>query len=163
MKIIKRVAIILAGLIGLYYLAFGAFYVAGYRVYRTPTFAMQPTVQKGEKVVGRLSEGYRDRIQRFDIVLFYTAQAPGEIYMKRVVGLSGEHITIDESGVKIDGQKLIIPTAVNSAGLGLKKCDVIVPNDAVFLLGDHTPNSLDSRYLGPIPKKDVIGYLIFKK
>ena len=163
MKILKTTAIVLAGLVAVYFGTLAVLYVAGYRVYRVPTFGMIPTIQKDERVFGRLSDSYRNRVQRFDLVIYTSSHSPGQIYAKRVVGLPHERITIDQNGVMIDGQKLSLPSAVSPAGLGLKMCDLVIPDDAVFVLGDHTENSADSRYLGPVPKKNLIGYLLFKK
>lgn len=162
-RFFKIAAVVLGTLVGFYYLTFGILYLSGYRVYRLPTLAMQPTIRKGELVVGRLSESYRSHIKRFDLAIFSTAQFPGEIFAKRIVGLPGEHLVVTDDSVIVDGQTLVLPSTVNRQGLGLKKCDVIIPVDAVFLLGDYTPSSADSRYLGPIPCRNVIGYLVFKK
>jgi signal peptidase I len=154
---------ILASLAALWLIAFGIAYVAGYRVYKIPTNSMQPTVEMNEWVVGRLSESYRERVRRFDIAIYRTPQAPGQIYAKRIVGLSGEKISIDANGVMIDGKNLPLPATVSTGGFRLKGCNLVVPKDAVFLLGDFTENSADSRYLGPVAKQDLIGYLVFKK
>src|SRR5207249_5776363 len=81
-NMIRRLAIILGALIGAYLLSFGALYLAGYRVYRIPSHSMQPTIQKDEMVIGRLSEGFRDRVARFDLVIYRRPQAPGELYAK---------------------------------------------------------------------------------
>jgi signal peptidase I len=153
----------LAGLVAVYFGTLGALYVAGYRVYRFPTVGMIPTIQKDERVFGRLSESYRNRVRRFDLVIYTSSHARGQIYVKRVIGLPHERITIDQNGVMIDGQKLSLPSAVSTAGLGLKTCDLVIPDDAVFVLGDHTENSADSRYIGPVSKENLKGYLLFKK
>jgi len=163
MKMLKTIAIVLAGLVAVYFGVLGVLYAAGYRVYRVPTFSMIPTIEKDERVFGRLSESYRNRVQRFDLVIYTSSHAPGQIYAKRVIGLPHERIKIDQNGVVIDGQKLSLPNAVSPAGLGLKPCDLVIPDDSVFILGDHTENSADSRYLGPVPKENLIGYLLFKK
>ena len=161
---LNRLALIAPGLVGVYLLTMGVLYLAGFRVYRIPGKDMQPTIQPGEMVVGRLSEEYRARISRFELAV-YTGSSFGtkEIYTKRVIGLPGESITINAHGVKINGQPLVLPPAVNLAGLGIKPCDTKIQPDAVFMLGDNTANSADSRYYGPTPKRDVIGYLVFKK
>ena len=139
-----------AGVVATYYLVISALYLAGFRLYRIPVAAMHPTIQMDEQVVGRLSESYRSHPQRFDLVLFKPARFPGQIHTKRIVGLPREHITIDDRGVMIDGQRLSLPSAVTAAGLGLKKCVLLIPANAVFVLGDNTLNSMDSRHLGPI-------------
>jgi len=164
MKFWKRVAIAAAGLGILYYLSFGLLYLAGFRVYRFPTAGMQPTIQNGEMAVGRLSDGYRDKISRFDIAVYnFNFQGSNELYAKRVIGLPGERITIDALGVKINGQPITLPNAVNLGGLKITPCDLKIPSDAIFVLGDNTANSVDSRYHVPTPKKDVVGHLVFKK
>jgi len=160
---LHRIGIILAALVGACLLAFGGLYLAGYRIYRIPTAAMEPTIEKDEMVVGCLSESYRDHVARFDIVIYRAPQASGEIYAKRVVGMPAEKIAIDKRGVFVGGKMLALPSAVSTDGLRLKRCSLVLPSDGVFVLGDLTSNSLDSRYLGPVPKKDVIGYLVFKK
>ncbi len=164
MKILKRVAIGLACIVAFYYLSFGTLYLAGFRVYRFPTAAMEPTIPRNEMAIGRLSEFYRNKISRFDIaVCRVRLEGSEELYGKRVIGLPRERITVNAQGVRIDGRVLALPAAMNREGLSIKPCELTIPNDAVFVLGDNTPNSADSRYLGPILKKDVVGYLVFKK
>ncbi|HZL43055.1 MAG TPA: signal peptidase I [Verrucomicrobiae bacterium] len=159
----KTIALWAACIIGICYLASAAAYLAGYRTYRFPTRTMEPTIRKNERAIGRLSERYRDHIARFDVAIFRDPRGSGEIYAKRIVGLPGEHITTSAQGVTINGRGLNLPAAVSVSGLQLKTCDLVIPTDTVFILGDHTENSLDSRYLGPIRTADVIGYMVFKK
>lgn len=163
MKVLKIVGITIGLLIGAYYLAFGVLYLAGYRIYRIPTTSMQPTIRYREIVIGRVSESYRDRLQRFDLAIYRFPQASGQMYVKRIIGLPGERITVDSGGVQINRRQISLPPAVSASDLGLQKCDIVLPADAVFLLGDNTSNSVDSRFHGPVPTKDVIGYLVFKK
>jgi len=160
---IYRITVVVAGLVGLYIAVIGVAYLAGYRVYKIPTSAMRPTIEKDESVVGRLSDSYRDHVRRFDLVIYLAPQATGQLYTKRIIGLPGERIVIDASGVTIDGTKLSLPSSVSPRGFAIKGCDLVIPPDTFFVLGDFTENAADSRYLGPVPKQDVIGYLVFKK
>ena len=163
MKKPKIIGIVLAALSVACIAAFGVLYVAGFRVYGVPGVSMQPTIQKDERVFGRLSENYREHIQRFDLVIFHAPTKEPEIYAKRVIGLPGEHITIGASGVWINGQLLSLPASVSMTGLGVKPCDFAIPDDAVFVMGDYTLSSFDSRYYGPVLKRNVIGRLFFKR
>lgn len=164
MKTLGKIAVVGAGLAALYYLTIGILYFIGFRAYRIPTVAMQPTIQKDEMVFGRLSDNYRDAIQRFDIIVFTTrVRGSEEYYTKRVIGLPGEWITTGAKGVSINGQSLVLPTAMDIAGLLLRPTNIKIPENAVFVLGDNTSNSADSRYLGPISKTDVIGHIVGKK
>ena len=162
MKIIKVAAISISILVALYYAAFGVLYFYGYRVFKYPTLAMQPTIQKDERFIARISNAYRDRAKRYDIVLYQTKDAIGTIYIKRVIGLPGERIQIQDMSILINGTPLDLPAAINTSGLNLKKCDLIIPNDAFFILGDFTSSSRDSRFHGPIPKQDILGFTPFK-
>lgn len=162
-KVLKILGLSTGGLVLVYYFAFGALYVAGYRVYRVPGNDMHPTIQSDELVIGRLSESYRGRVKRFDLVVFTSPRLPGEVLTKRVVGLSGEHISVDAKGIMVEGNILSMPSAASSSGLSVKPSSLTIPDNALFVLGDNTGNSFDSRFFGPIPKTDVIGYLVFKK
>lgn len=163
MEALKKIAIIFAIAIGIYYSVFGLLYIVGYRWYYFPTGSMEPTIEKDSHVVGRLSTSYRNHIQRFEIAIFIPKEAPKEVYAKRVIGLPGEHVTVADDSVAINGVKLELPSAVNRTGLGMKKCDLTVPADAIFVLGDNTTRSFDSRYTGPVQIQSVIGYIVFKK
>src|SRR4051812_32081537 len=70
LKLLKCVALFFVGAVAAYYIAFGILYFAGYRVYRFPTNAMQPTIKEKEMAIGRLSESYRSRVKRFDIAIY---------------------------------------------------------------------------------------------
>lgn len=163
MKALKKIAIIFAITIGVYYSVFGILYIIGYRWYSFPSGAMEPTIEKNGHAVGRLSTSYRNHIQRFEIAIFIPKESPKEIYAKRVIGLPGEHVIVTDGSVAINGVKLELPSAVDRAGLGTRKCDMIVPTDAIFVLGDNTTRSFDSRYVGPVQIQNVIGYIVFKK
>src|SRR5688500_15028140 len=47
-------------------------------------------------------------------------------------------------GIVIDGRPLALPAAIDVAGLALQPCDLKIPRDALFVLGDYAPSSLDS-------------------
>jgi signal peptidase I len=100
----KRICIALATLVIAYYAIGGALYLSGFRIYRIPSSAMEPTIRKDEMVIGRLSEPYKDRVERFDIVVYRLPNAPGEIYAKRVAAMSGEHVVINKEGMSVGGQ-----------------------------------------------------------
>jgi signal peptidase I len=158
-----RASLTLGAFVGLYFATCGLFYLAGYRMLRYPTVAMHPTIVSNELVMGRLTEDYRNHVQRFDLVIYTVPEAPGEIYTKRVVGLPGEKIRISDQGVSINDKPLILPHAVNTDGFRLKQSNLVIPDDSIFVLGDNTEKSADSRYLGPVSLKQVVGYMVFKK
>jgi signal peptidase I len=161
MKKLKRVVVVLAALIVAYHAIGGILYLCGFRIYRIPSSAMEPTIRKDEMVIGRLSDSYRRHVERLDIAIYRLPQAPGEVYAKRVAALAGEHVVIGKDGVSVGGKKVALPHPVVPAGRGA--IDVSVPAGSVYLVGDNTSNSMDSRYHGPVPINDIIGYLVFKR
>ena len=80
--------------------------------------------------------------------------------IKRVVGTSGDEVTIKESGeVYVNGNRF---TVLNiNEGRFFKEQTYIVPKSEIFVLGDNRVNSQDSRYIGTIPYKNIIGKAIY--
>jgi signal peptidase I len=90
-----------------------------------------------------------------------------DAYIKRVIGLPGDRVTVDPRGrVSIDGRALLEPYVknfcpVDSQGVGpCRTLNVLVPADHVLVLGDNRGNSWDARFWpgGPfLPRKEIIG------
>ncbi len=107
--------------------------------------SMQPTLSDGDNlIVDKLSYRFRDP-DRFDIIVF--PQGDGRYFIKRIIGLPGENIRIDEDGsIYIDGEKLS-----ESYGKeviqdpGLAKDGIELGADEYFVLGDNRNDSMDSR------------------
>ena len=107
--------------------------------------SMQPTLSDGDNlIVDKLSYRFRDP-DRFDIIVF--PQGDGRYFIKRIIGLPGENIRIDEDGsIYIDGEKLS-----ESYGKeviqdpGLAKDGMELGADEYFVLGDNRNDSMDSR------------------
>jgi signal peptidase I len=103
-----------------------------------------------EKVTYRLVHGPR----RGDIVVIDTSDQ-AEMLIKRVIGLPGETISVQQGRVYIDGEELEEPWTVNLGGpnYGPKT----VPPLHVFVLGDNRGASNDSRSFGPVSIEDIVG------
>ena len=136
---------------------FQAFYI--------PSASMEPTLEKGDRVlVNKLSYDLHD-INRGDIIVFELPPekvGPDGIkdLIKRVVGLPGETIESRDGIVYIDGKRLDEPYLGEGVTTDNPAIDrQVVPEDHVFVLGDNRDNSADSRFpnRGPIPIEDVIG------
>lgn len=128
-------------------------------VLRVYGYSMEPTLTGGDVVVSwRIGS-----IGRGDIIAFHYNN---KILIKRVIGLPGEWIDIDEAGnVSVDGVPLEEPYLTEKA---LGACDITlpyqVPEGRYFVLGDHRGTSSDSRNtaLGCVSEEQILGRLVFR-
>jgi signal peptidase I len=97
---------------------------------------------------------------RGDVVVFRYPLKPSVFYIKRVIGLPGETVSINRGVVTItDAAGVTFPLAepyiVNEDATYTKK--VSLNTDEYFVMGDNRPNSSDSRVWGVLPKKNIVG------
>jgi signal peptidase I len=97
--------------------------------------------------------------ERGDIIVFDPPTLADKPYIKRVIGLPGETITIADGFVYVDGVKLNEPYIDGAiTECNRSKCDPVkVPEGSVFVLGDNRRSSSDSRIFGPVSVDDIIG------
>lgn len=142
-----------------------------------PSGSMEPTLMGGDRrdrvVVNRLAYQWGEP-ERGDIIVFkvpegepVTALAGGQEVndlIKRVIGLPGETITLEDGQVYVDGELLDEPylregTRTDPAPGRPERDTFEVPEDAVFVMGDNRTNSHDARaWEHPwVPEEDIVG------
>ncbi len=97
---------------------------------------------------------------RDDVIVFRYPGDPSIFYIKRIIGLPGETVSITHGIVtitKVDGTTLTLsePYVVNEDATYTK--NVTLNPGQYFVMGDNRPNSSDSRVWGPLPSNDIIG------
>ena len=97
---------------------------------------------------------------RGDVIVFRYPNNPSIFYIKRIIGLPGETVSINHGIVTVttmNGQDITLnePYAVNEDATYTK--NILLNSGEYFVMGDNRPNSSDSRVWGPLPRKDIIG------
>lgn len=106
--------------------------------------------------------------ERFDIAVFRSPHDEKQFYIKRVIGLPGETVLIDNGEVRIfdaeqpEGYVLdesaYLPEGRKTNG----SVKVVLKEDEYYVLGDNRPASSDSRVFGPLHKDAVIGKVLLR-
>ena len=159
-----------------------------------PTSSMESTVMTGDHMlVDKLSYAPAGPIlkhvlpytplKRGDIIVFRWPPDPRQNYIKRLIGMPGDHIRVVNKDVYLNGHKLyepytqhifagiepyrdnvpsdpagpVMPLGRDMLAANVVNGEVVVPADSFFAMGDNRDNSLDSRYWGFVPRDNIIG------
>ncbi|MBO5278752.1 MAG: signal peptidase I [Lachnospiraceae bacterium] len=120
--------------------------------------SMYPTLHHNDKLIlwklGTPDAG--------DIVVFDSHNAKNDKYVKRVIGIAGDHVEITDSVVTVN-DVVLDEYYVNPAEPLISKgdVDIIVPEGEIYVLGDNRNHSNDSRSFGTVNLDDVDGKVVF--
>lgn len=121
---------------------------------RVDGYSMQPTLEDGEFVlVSKLSYTFGE-FSRGDIVVFHFPLNPEEDLVKRVIGLPGDHVVVQNNQVFVNDHLLNEPYIAQPP---LYSGDWVVQEGYLFVLGDNRNNSNDSKDWGMLPQENVVG------
>lgn len=132
-----------------------------------PTESMEPTIMVNDRLIGSKLTYINNEPERGDIVTFKCPDDTDTIYVKRIIGLPGEKITIVSGEVYInDSDTPLSEPYVNwedepDGDFG----PYVVPENCYFVMGDNRNNSLDSRYFVTSPyisKEDITSKIAFR-
>jgi len=103
-------------------------------------------------------------IERGDTVVFWYPQDPSKSYIKRVIGLPGDRVRIEDGQVYVNGRALAedyVPADNRDMSSWRDGVEQTVPPDRYFVLGDHRNSSSDSRSWGYVPRANIYGKAVF--
>lgn len=116
--------------------------------------SMEPGLHTGEFIlVDKISYRF-GKPQRGDIIVFYSPRDPSQEYIKRVIGLPGDKVEMNEGQLFVNDQLIYEPYIKASPAY---PGSWSVPEDSLFVLGDNRNNSSDSHTWGVVPLTNVIG------
>lgn len=121
--------------------------------------SMTPTLQKGDIILTVKTSD----LKQGDIVAFYYNN---KILVKRVIALPGEWVKIDSDGTVSVNDNVLEEPYIKEKSLG--ETDITypyqVPDERIFVMGDHRATSVDSRNtaIGCVSQEQVVGKIIFR-
>ena len=135
--------------------------------YQVQQMSMENTLQPGEYVLVDKLTPRIDDYSRGDVVVFSPPegydQGGNTPFIKRVIGLPGDQISVRDGQVIVNGKALDEPytfpgnAPYQPTEAPPDRTDWTIAADELFVLGDHRAASSDSRVFGPIKRDSVIG------
>ena len=164
---------------------------ASFQNFRVEGASMQPSLENGEYlIVNKLAYasvdfGFLDWLpfveedadstnlwgnpDRGDVIVFHAPTNPNRDFIKRIIGVPGDTVTIEEGDVRVNGDLLQEPY-IQGITTCTGRCDFVVPerdtrdslaecgsNACYFVMGDNRQNSSDSRIGWLVPQENIIG------
>jgi signal peptidase I len=151
------------------------------QTFNIPTSAMQPGILRGDWLFADKRyncPGCKTAVAIGDIGIFVFPNDRTQYYIKRVIGLPGDHVSISSHNVIVNNRSLSRSEAVegdfvvtteqsgqhswrvqwkNTGASAGRDFDITVPPGQIFLLGDNRDLSSDSRQFGTVPLSDLVG------
>lgn len=131
--------------------------------FKIPSGSMRPTLIERDRIlVSKFIYRFQEP-QRGDIVVFRYPENPKRPFIKRLVGLGGDRVEIRDgrlyvNGEVLDGTGIFAGNHYENQGPYGQAGQVIqVPADQLFVLGDNSASSHDSRFWGFVPRNYLIG------
>jgi signal peptidase I len=123
--------------------------------------SMMPSLEDQERIFVNKFVYRWEPISRGDIVVFRYPRDPSKSFIKRVIGLAGDHIVIEDGRVYVNGGLLDEDYVPRMYEDQRSYPDVVVPAGSYYLLGDHRSLSNDSRDFGPVDQSFIYGKAVF--
>jgi signal peptidase I len=132
-----------------------------------PSKSMVPTLEVGDRVFVNKFIYRFDPPERHDIIVFKSVEGSTEggqeDLIKRVVGLPGDEISVQDGALFVNGERQEEPYVNKQSPDTSSFGPAVVPEGKVFVMGDNRADSRDSRFIGPVPLENIEGeaFMIF--
>ena len=132
-----------------------------YQPVKVEGISMMPGLDDQERIFVNKFVYRLEPIERGDIIVFRYPRDTSKSFIKRVIGVAGDHIRIEDGLVYVNGKPIeedyVSPVYEDQRSLP----DTVVPPHSYFVLGDHRNMSNDSRDFGPVNISYIYGKAVF--
>ena len=131
------------------------------RPYTVDGPSMRPGLETGDRVMVNLLAYDFGSPQRGDVIVLHPPSDPSTVYVKRIIGIPGDRISITANAVIVNGHTLdetyIAPLDPKAPENNSVLPGITLGPNQYFVMGDNRQNSTDSRYFGYVPRANIIG------
>ena len=114
---------------------------------RVPTGSMITTIMPGDRVIGSRLAYRFEAPKRGDIIIFHAPDEPETLYVKRIIGMPGDKVTIRDGHVYLnDSETPLEESYIKEPMKPAALQEFQVPEGAYFCMGDNRNGSVDARY-----------------
>ncbi len=132
-----------------------------YQPVRVEGTSMMPELRDQERLFINKFEYHFEPIHRGDVVVFHYPLNPVKSYIKRVIAVPGDDVSVQDGQVYVNGKELREPYVPRRYRDNRSYPDTVLKADQYFVLGDHRLISSDSRDFGPVSRNLIYGKASF--
>ena len=123
--------------------------------------SMQPGLRSEQGVIVNKLAYKFGAPSRGDVIVFHTPVIPSEEYIKRIIAIPGDTITLTDTTITVNGVELK-ESYVNPADTGPNENGQVIPPTKLgpgqyWVMGDNRGDSIDSRAFGAVPRQNIVG------
>jgi signal peptidase I len=132
-----------------------------YQPVKVEGVSMMPGLEDQERIFVNKFVYRWEPIERGDIVVFRYPRDTSKSYIKRVIGVAGDRVRIEDGQVFVNGKPLDEDYVPSEYADSRSYPETTVPLNSYFVLGDHRTMSSDSREFGPVSERYIYGKAVF--
>ena len=137
------------------------FIVFLYQPVKVEGTSMMPGLEDQERIFVNKFVYRLEPISRGDVIVFRYPRDPSKSFIKRVIGVAGDKIRIEEGVVYVNGISMREEYVPPQYSDWRSQPEITVPEGSYFMMGDHRNMSNDSRDFGPVAQNYVVGKAVF--